>query len=212
MLYDIHKPFPVCKDVLTHFVAYLYKEGLKAGTIKSYLATIRYTHIVLGLGNPHIDSMARLEYMVRGIKRLTNAPTRTRLPITVPLLDQMHRSWSTDRPSRDALMLWAAASMCFFGFLRMGEVIIPSGVAFDPSVHLSVADVSMFSSEPRKLTRQLPSSHPSSNDARRLHQLKGKGTDVIYHVRSRDPLTPRYPAPDRQNNGNTSKGVIIMGV
>ena len=145
MLYDIHKPFPVCEDVLTHFVAYLYKEGLKAGTIKSYLAAIRYTQIALGLGNPHIDSMARLEYVVRGIKRLTNGPTRTRLPITVPLLDQMRRSWSTDRPSRDALMLWAAASMCFFGFLRMGEVIVPSGVAFDPSVHLSVEDVSVES-------------------------------------------------------------------
>ena len=42
-------------------------------------------------------------------------------------------------------MLWAAVSMCFFGFLRMGEVIVPSGMAFDPSVHLSVADVSVDS-------------------------------------------------------------------
>ena len=131
--------------MLTHFVAYLYKEGLKAGMIKSYLATIRYTQIALGLGNPHIDSMARLEYMVRGIKRLTNGPTRMRLPITVPLLDQMRWLWSTDRPSRGALMLWAAALMCFFGFLRMGEVIVPSGVAFNSSVHLSVADVSVDS-------------------------------------------------------------------
>ena len=31
----------------------------------------------------------------------------------------------------------------FFGFLRTGEVIIPSGVAFDPSVHLFVGDVSV---------------------------------------------------------------------
>lgn len=145
MLYNIHKPFPVCEDVLTHFVAYLHTEGLKAGTMKSYLAAVRYTQIALGLGNPRIDSMARLEYVVRGAKRLTSGPTRTRLPITVPLLDQMRRSWSKERPRRDALMLWAAASMCFFGFLRVGEVIVPSGLAFDPSVHLSVADVSVDS-------------------------------------------------------------------
>ena len=46
-------------------------------------------------------------------------------------------------------MLWAAATMCFFGFLRVGEVVVPSDSAFDPSVHLLVADVSVDShSEP----------------------------------------------------------------
>ena len=34
-------------------------------------------------------------------------------------------------------MLWAAACMCFLGFLRMGEVVVPSTAAYDPDVHLS---------------------------------------------------------------------------
>lgn len=123
--------------MLTHFVAYLHTEGLKARTLKSYLAAILYTQIALDLGNPHIDSMARLEYVVRGVKRLTNGPTCTRLSITLPLLDQMCHSWSKEKPRRDVLMLWAAASMCFFDFLRVGEVSIPSDLAFNPSVHLS---------------------------------------------------------------------------
>ena len=38
-------------------------------------------------------------------------------------------------------MLWAAACMCFFGFLRMGEVVVPSTAAYDPDMHLSEADV-----------------------------------------------------------------------
>ena len=38
-------------------------------------------------------------------------------------------------------MLWAAATMCFFGFLRSGEVAVPSDRAFDPSVQLAYADV-----------------------------------------------------------------------
>ena len=38
-------------------------------------------------------------------------------------------------------MLWAAACMCFFGFLRMGEAVVPSAAAYDPDVHLSKADV-----------------------------------------------------------------------
>ena len=42
-------------------------------------------------------------------------------------------------------MLWAIACMCFFGFLRMGEVVVPSAAAYDPDVHLSEADVKVDS-------------------------------------------------------------------
>ena len=97
MLYKIAEPFPVSEDVLTHFVAFLYKEGLKAGTVKSYLAAVRYAQIALGLGNPHMENMARLEYVVRGVKRLASGPTRTRLPITLPLLAHLQRSWLTSQ-------------------------------------------------------------------------------------------------------------------
>ena len=40
-------------------------------------------------------------------------------------------------------MLRAAAALCFFGFLRAGEVVAPSDSGFDPSWHLGVADVSV---------------------------------------------------------------------
>ena len=38
-------------------------------------------------------------------------------------------------------MLWAASCMCFFGFLRSGEIVVPSDGAYDPSAHLSYGDV-----------------------------------------------------------------------
>ena len=38
-------------------------------------------------------------------------------------------------------MLWAAACLCFFGFLRSGEVVCPSDAEFDSSVHLAFGDV-----------------------------------------------------------------------
>ena len=145
VLYNIQKPFPLYEDVLTHFVAYLYKEGLKPGTMKSYLAATLYTQIALGLGNPHMEDMARLEYVIRGVKRLTNGPTRPRLPITLPLLAQLRCVWSTNQSTKDVSMLWAASTMCFFGFLRAGEVVTPSNSSFDPSVHLAVTDVSVDS-------------------------------------------------------------------
>ena len=51
-----------------HFVAYLYKEGLKVSTIKSYLAGICHAQIALDLGNPHIEEISQLEYVIRGVK------------------------------------------------------------------------------------------------------------------------------------------------
>ncbi len=40
-------------------------------------------------------------------------------------------------------MLWAASTVCFFSFLRAGELTIPSGNAFDPTTHLTVEDISI---------------------------------------------------------------------
>ena len=40
-------------------------------------------------------------------------------------------------------MLWAAASLCFFGFLRSGEITVPSDSAYDEGAHLSFEDISV---------------------------------------------------------------------
>ena len=52
---------------------------------------------------------------------------------------------------KDAAMLWAAATMCFFGFLRSGEVVAPSEGSFDPAVHLAYADVRTDSNSPPQM-------------------------------------------------------------
>ena len=44
----------------------------------------------------------------------------------------------------DAAMLWAASCMCF-GFLRSGDVVVPSDAGYDQSCHLSVGDVGVDS-------------------------------------------------------------------
>ena len=98
---------------------------------------------MLGLGNPHIEEM-RLEYVTRGVKRLASRPTLSRLPITLSLLAQLHHSWCVERSDREATMLWAAAIMCF-GFFRAGETVAPPSSGIDPSIHLSVGDVSVDS-------------------------------------------------------------------
>lgn len=52
-------------------------------------------------------------------------------------------------------MLWAAASTGFFGFLRAGEFTVPSGQAYDPEVHLNLADLAIDSHKNPSLIRLL---------------------------------------------------------
>jgi len=40
-------------------------------------------------------------------------------------------------------MLWAACTLCFFGFLRSGEISVPSDNCYDPGAHLSLTDVAV---------------------------------------------------------------------
>ena len=42
-------------------------------------------------------------------------------------------------------MLWAAACMCFIGFLQCSEVVISSNASYDPQVNLSLEDIQVDS-------------------------------------------------------------------
>ena len=50
-------------------------------------------------------------------------------------------------------MIWAACCMAFFGFLRIGEMTVPDGSSFDPSVHLGVSDITVNNAKSPSLLR-----------------------------------------------------------
>lgn len=113
--------------------------------MKSYLAAVRFEQISHGMGNPDMASMPKLEYVLRGAKKKIPASTRQRLPITPHILLQLKQVWKRDQAKRDAQMLWAAACLCFFGFLRSGEVVTPSETTYDSQTHLCFSDVKVDS-------------------------------------------------------------------
>ncbi len=55
----------------------------------------------------------------------------------------VHTLWSCRAGDSDVTMLWAAATLCFFGVFRAGEITVPSMKAFDAPTHLSWGDVSV---------------------------------------------------------------------
>lgn len=140
-------PFPLSEDQLCTFVAHLYEEGLLHGTIKGYLSAIRYLQIIQGLGDPFTSSWPVLEYALRGVK-LRQAKSREtrpqkRLPVTMDIMDKLRDFWSKEDKSYDSIMLWAASCMCFYGFLRSGEITVASMAEFDPEGHLGEGDVAL---------------------------------------------------------------------
>lgn len=138
-------PLPAHEHQLCQYVSSLADQKLCHNTIKSYLAAIRHLHIEEGLGDPHINSMAKLEQVLRGIKSVQcrNSTTVPRLPITPEHLAKMRGVWMKEPSTFDGKMLWAAASVCFFGFLRSGEITIPSDSTFDEGAHLGFNDVTV---------------------------------------------------------------------
>ena len=139
--FNVQAPFPIVEQVALAFVPLLHRDGLSGGTVKNYCAAIRHAQISLEMGDPNLADMPCLGYAVKGMKRTAVVKSRPRLPITPAILGHLRAVWQTWSNRGDAAMLWSAATMCFFGFLRVGEIVVPSDQGFDGEIHLAYGDV-----------------------------------------------------------------------
>ncbi len=79
--------------------------------------------------------------MLKGIKstQAKGMKRSVRLPITPELLLSMRSTWLGEGlvSQDDGRMLWAATALCFFAFLRSGEISAPNDTDYDEGAHLS---------------------------------------------------------------------------
>ena len=101
--------------------------------------------------------------------------------MTLAHLRLVRSIWNCHAADPDIVMLWAAATACFFGFFHSGEITVPSRNAYNPKAHLSWGDVTV-------------GSHSSPSIVRvHLKWMKcdqfGKGVDVFIG-RTNDDICP----------------------
>ena len=117
--------FPASPLTLRYFCCHMAGQ-VSYKTIKVYLAGIRLEHIERGLEDPTKDELLHL--LCTGIKRSQGASSRTRLPITITVLQTLKSQLRLDQSFSflEKRLLWAAFTLAFYGFLRASEFATPS--------------------------------------------------------------------------------------
>ena len=147
-MFSINDPFPVTEILMCSFAAYLADEGLAPQTIKTYLASLRSTQLSLGLPDPREQSslpvLKRVQAGISRVRLQKGVPSRVRLPITINVLSAI-KSHLEAVSYTDTEVFWAIAASAFFGFFRLGELVLPNGTQWDQKLHLSWGDVAIDS-------------------------------------------------------------------
>ncbi|KAL5509536.1 hypothetical protein EMCRGX_G004926 [Ephydatia muelleri] len=125
--YNVSDPFPVTEKLFCYCSTKLANDGLAPQTIKE-------------------SSLPVLKRVLDGIRRTRASDCRAsyiRLPITVGVLRQIHIALGADISEPDGLAFWAIATSAFFGFFRLGELLMGSETEYSPANHLSWGDVAL---------------------------------------------------------------------
>ena len=135
----VNPQLPISEDILINFSVAMAR-SVQYTTIKNYLSAVKNYHSSHGY-ELHLSNFLRLRLILWGIKRSQGHHSKVRRPRTLQLLNLFyHQRRRTD--NRDSLMLWAAMTLAFFGFLRIGELTCNS--TFDPKLHLMNRDITFM--------------------------------------------------------------------
>ena len=137
-------PFPPHEQTLILFATHIASFSSHSN-VKLHLSGIKHHAIIHNYYIPFRDYL-RLYLLMRGIKR-SQGRSRSlpkRLPITPSLLRIIKDNlFNSSRLFEDKIMIWAAITTAFFGFLRISEYTSHKKSAHDPSTTLLFTDIAI---------------------------------------------------------------------
>ena len=133
-------------DTLVFIYWLIEKRGVKVSSVNSYLAGVRQLHINKGMDPPKIRTEL-VKQTLKGrlnIERQTSTMDKTRLPMTMALMDLLKertRLWDSDPETKR--LLWALSTLMFFGAFRISELVSTHEATFDPDKTLLGEDIKL---------------------------------------------------------------------
>lgn len=116
--------WPPPLGVVIDFIAFMSLKGMSPSTARCYISGIAFACKVKDLSDPTGNFI--ISKMLNGFKKM-HRRVDTRLPITHELLERILRTLPTVcYTSYEAELFSAVFSLAFFGFFRVGELVISS--------------------------------------------------------------------------------------
>lgn len=146
--------FPVSERTLMLFATHLASYSSHSN-IKKHMAAIKHFSIIKGFITS-FRGFERLYLLIRGVRRAqgTAHSVPQRRPITPPMLRTIRNNlFNSSRFYEDKIMIWAAITTAFFGFLRVSEYTSSHKSKFDPQVTLLTEDITLDSSTAKLLVK-----------------------------------------------------------
>ncbi|XP_055357393.1 uncharacterized protein LOC129602411, partial [Paramacrobiotus metropolitanus] len=135
-------PLNITEDVVVRYIAFLFNCGISYSSVKVYLSAL-YNSLKEN-GSSFDFSAPNIPQCLTGFKRLRGTAADSRLPITIDNMRiiKLNIDRSAVLSSFEKQLYWCMYTLCFFGFLRIGEVVPSLG-----GHSLRLADISYQNSK-----------------------------------------------------------------
>ena len=133
---------PIPTQLVVLFIAYLYRKGHKASTIRTHLSAISYPHNLLNVKNPVENFL--VSKLCKGVSVLIPSED-VRLPITLEILQSLlHVVEVSSLDVYHRRLYKAMCSIAFYGFMRCSEIcksphcIMLNQIKLFPNSHVTI--------------------------------------------------------------------------